>query len=338
MATHPPRLSLRYSKKTPPIVDGADVKIERGMRLIVRGPNGAGKSTLLRALSGALDLHAGERACDDRLQLGFFAQDLAQELPGDALAVDYVTQTARQYDATISDERARSVMGSLGLVGPKAMRKISTLSGGEKGRVALATFCLVPSNVLLLDEPTNHLDVECIASLLDAIGEYEGAVVVVSHDRAFCEAIDCTHVGYVAGGEVKVEGRALSESDWSTEDTGVVNGAEDTAAAPPEPEAVDDAATASAKQTVEDLKQRAGAAPSRIKRIMRDVDKLESEVAALDAQMQAAGSDAAACLDLSVTRDTKQAKCDKVMAEWSELEAIVEAYEAALLAAGAVVG
>ena len=66
--------------------------------------------------------------------------------------------------------------------------------------MALATFCLTPCNVLLLDEPTNHLDVDAIAALLEALDEYTGAVVVVSHDRPFCEALRCSHVGYVAEG------------------------------------------------------------------------------------------------------------------------------------------
>jgi ATPase subunit of ABC transporter with duplicated ATPase domains len=95
--------------------------------------------------------------------------------------------------------------------------------------VALATFCLSPYNVILLDEPTNHLDVEAIAALLDAIGRYEGAVVVVSHDRAFCETIAATHVGYVANGKILVEERGLRESDFSEEDRGVVNVAAATA-------------------------------------------------------------------------------------------------------------
>ena len=202
-----------------PIINNADVVLERGMRLIVRGPNGAGKSTLLKAISGDLPLISGERIEDERLSLGLFAQDLAQELPQDMRGVDFVTQEVRQYDSQITDTLARKIMGSLGLRGEKATRLIGMLSGGEKARVALATFCLTPHNVLLLDEPTNHLDVEAIAALLDALADYEGAIVVVSHDRPFCEAISCTHVAYAANGAVTVEERNLQESDW-TEDVG----------------------------------------------------------------------------------------------------------------------
>eukprot|EP00966_Prymnesium_polylepis_P008078 186109-Prymnesium_polylepis.1 len=165
-------------------------------------------------------------------------------------ACDYVAETVRAADPTITEERCRTIMGTLGLVGekvtdadariihhshcqqpcaelcvraPQATRQIGSLSGGEKARVALATFCLTPCNVILLDEPTNHLDVDAIAALLEAIGKYEGAVVVVSHDRGFCEAIDATHVGYVADGQIRVEERSLREADFSEEDRGVVN-------------------------------------------------------------------------------------------------------------------
>ena len=135
----------------------------------------------------------------------------------------HVAGCVRQYDPLVTEERCRSVMGSLGLVGEKSTRQIKALSGGEKARVALATFCLTPCNVILLDEPTNHLDVEAIDALLVAISKYTGAVVVVSHDRAFCEAIEATHVGYVANGQIDVEERTLRESDFSEADRGVVN-------------------------------------------------------------------------------------------------------------------
>merc|ERR1740133_977938 len=138
-------------------------------------------------------------------------------------ACEYVADTVRSADSSITDESCRTIMGSLGLIGEKATRLIGSLSGGEKARVALATFCVTPWNFILLDEPTNHLDVYAVAALLEAIGKYEGAVVVVSHDRAFCEAIEATHVGYVADGKISVAERTLRETDFSEEDRGVVN-------------------------------------------------------------------------------------------------------------------
>ena len=132
------------------------------------------------------------------------------------------------------------------MVGEKATRPIGTLSGGEKARVALATFCLTPYNVLLLDEPTNHLDADAIAALLDAIETYTGAVVVISHDRPFCEALRATHIGYVCGGSCLMEERELRDSDFSEADRGVRNtfvpgeGGEAAApSAPPQPSAAE---------------------------------------------------------------------------------------------------
>jgi len=224
------KANIRHPLGKQDIITEANLEVLKGMRLILRGPNGAGKSTILKALSGTIKLEKPSmRFEDERLKLGVFAQDLAQDLPQDMGACEYVAQTVRVADPSITEEKCRTIMGSLGLVGEKALRQIRDLSGGEKARVALATFCLSPYNVILLDEPTNHLDVEAIAALLDAIGRYEGAVVVVSHDRAFCETIAATHVGYVANGKILVEERGLRESDFSEEDRGVVNVAAATA-------------------------------------------------------------------------------------------------------------
>ncbi len=104
----------------------------------------------------------GERIENDTLRLGMFTQDLAQELDPTQRAVDIVTQYARGEGGNImiTDQQARTVMGGLGLVGEKSLRKLGDLSGGEKARVALAMFALKPSNVYLMDEVSNHLDVE----------------------------------------------------------------------------------------------------------------------------------------------------------------------------------
>ena len=136
------------------------LKIPRGMKLLLRGPNGAGKSTLLKALRGNVEsmIREGTRTENEKLRLGVFTQDLAQELDKGARAVDLVTSYARtgdDGDITVTDEMARNVMGSLGLSGEKPLRQIKALSGGEKARVALSMFALKPSNLLMLDEPVS---------------------------------------------------------------------------------------------------------------------------------------------------------------------------------------
>jgi ATPase subunit of ABC transporter with duplicated ATPase domains len=152
--------SIGHDPSKEPLLTGINLKIPRGMKLLLRGPNGAGKSTLLKALRGDLPhmIMEGTRTENDRLRLGVFTQDLAQELDAEARAVDIVTSYAREGsdgDINIKDENARNVMGRLGLGGEKPLRKVKALSGGEKARVALSMFALKASNLYMLDEPSN---------------------------------------------------------------------------------------------------------------------------------------------------------------------------------------
>ena len=305
------------------ILRGIDFELKRGQRIILRGPNGAGKSTLLKALSGSLPLAAGSRLTDDRLRLGVFAQDLAQELPQKELALTYVAATVREFDGTITEQRCRSIMGSLGLIGEKSIRPIGSLSGGEKARVALATFCLTPYNVLLLDEPTNHLDVDAIAALLDAIDTYKGAIIVISHDRPFCEALRATHVGYVCNGDCVVEERELRDSDFSEADRGVRNRFDASLApsAPPPPPALSPEEL-KAQRAAEYAAQKASkSGESKIAKLEANLEEAETALAALDAEMVGAGSDVGRLAELSDERNALQAKVDGWYAEVEALEA-----------------
>ncbi len=133
-----------------PQLSGVTLTLQRGMRLAILGPNGAGKSTLLAALAGNLALSRGARKVGDGTEVGVFTQDLAQALPADAIALEHVLASARVDAPGLTSERARSVLGALGLRGDAALRAIGDLSGGEKARVALAAFVLRPANALLL--------------------------------------------------------------------------------------------------------------------------------------------------------------------------------------------
>jgi ATP-binding cassette, subfamily F, member 3 len=152
--------AIGHDPNEEPLLRDINIDISRGMKLLLRGPNGAGKSTLLKALRGNMDhmIQQGTRTENDRLRLGVFTQDLAQELDVEARAVDLVSSYAREGvdgDFTVTDEVVRSVMGRLGLGGEKPLRKVGALSGGEKARVALSMFALKASNLLMLDEPSN---------------------------------------------------------------------------------------------------------------------------------------------------------------------------------------
>jgi len=306
-----------------PILEGIDLTVNRGMKLILRGPNGAGKSTLLAALRGTLPLRSGKRIENEKLRLGVFTQDLAQELDESALAMDLVTDYARGGkfgDITISNQDARDVMGRLGLGGEKPLRMIGELSGGEKARVALSMFALKASNLLLLDEPSNHLDVECIEALGDSLSKWggqDGSVVVVSHDRSFCESVGFTHVGTVMDGGLIIEERGLTARDWATYDisSSSGNGCGDFA---PVSEL-----SAEEKAVQESKRKLAFNAPKRIKKIEQLIEKAEMKMAELDKAMLDFGRDAEKLMEMSEKKTKEEESVDKLMEEWESLEEVM---------------
>ena len=202
-----------------PILSGS-LELERDMRVIVLGPNGAGKSTLLKTISGTMPLLGGAREItDDRVKLGVFSQDLAQFLPKAKTCLEYVLDVAREEDPLMKEEQGRASLGALGITGTMALRKIGSLSGGEKARVALAAFVLQPRNCLLLDEPSNHLDVGAVRALTDGLQGWNGCLFAVSHNKAFCESLNPTHVIRVKNGEFRMENcYGLTDADFEHEE------------------------------------------------------------------------------------------------------------------------
>ncbi|MCB9638297.1 MAG: ABC-F family ATP-binding cassette domain-containing protein [Myxococcales bacterium] len=166
------------------VLEDVDVMVERGERVALVGVNGAGKSTLMRMMAGT-EPFVGERQEGYQVKLSFFAQDQTQALNLQHTVLQSLEEVA-PYEMM---PQLRTLLGCFLFQGDDVFKKISVLSGGEKSRVALARMLMQPANLLLMDEPTNHLDMSSQQVLLQALKQYEGTVIFVSHDRFFIDQL-----------------------------------------------------------------------------------------------------------------------------------------------------
>ncbi len=171
-------LSFGYHPDTP-IIEHFNLTIQRGDRLCVVGKNGKGKTTLLRLLSGSLKPQKGSIQYNPEVSKGTFEQSTVADL----VASRTVEEEIFSSHPVVSNQLARNICGAMMFEGDSALKKIGVLSGGERSRVMLGKILATPVNLLLLDEPTNHLDMESCDALLVAIDNFEGAVIMVTHNE-----------------------------------------------------------------------------------------------------------------------------------------------------------
>jgi ATP-binding cassette subfamily F protein 3 len=177
------------------IFDRLNLHIERGDRIALVGPNGVGKSTLMRMLSGEETPGSGERVEGHNMVMQYFAQDEATRM--DPAPTVYETLASGSPNDMVP--AIRNILGGFLFSGDDVYKPVRVLSGGERTRLAVARMLLRPSNTLLLDEPTNHLDLDSKEVLLDALVDYGGTLIFVSHDRYFVERL-ATKIIEVGGG------------------------------------------------------------------------------------------------------------------------------------------
>jgi ATP-binding cassette, subfamily F, member 3 len=189
-----------------------NLHIERGDRIALVGPNGAGKSTLMRMLSGEESPDSGPRTLGHQVVMEYFAQDEATRLTPTLT----VYETLAGGSPTEMVPAIRNILGGFLFSGDDVYKKVGVLSGGERTRLAVARMLLRPSNTLLLDEPTNHLDLESKDVLLEALEDYGGTLIFVSHDRYFVEKL-ATKIIEIGHGEAVVYPGTYPEFLWHKE-------------------------------------------------------------------------------------------------------------------------
>ncbi|TDZ33455.1 Protein GCN20 [Colletotrichum trifolii] len=190
-------VTFGYSKDNI-LLRNVDLDVQLDSRIGIVGPNGAGKTTVLKLLIGKLSPTSGLISQNPRLRVGFFAQHHVDALD---LTVSAVSFMAKTYPGR-TDEEYRRQLGAFGITGTTGLQKMEVLSGGQKSRVAFACLALTNPHILVLDEPSNHLDIEAMDALAEALKEFQGGVLMVSHDVTMLQTV-CTSLWVCDGGTVE---------------------------------------------------------------------------------------------------------------------------------------
>ncbi|ODS55719.1 MAG: hypothetical protein ABS36_08960 [Acidobacteria bacterium SCN 69-37] len=195
------------------VLRDVSLHVERGDRIALVAPNGAGKSTLMRMLSGAEAPDSGERHLGHQVVMQYFAQDEANRLPPDAT----VYQVMEVESSMAMVPAIRNILGGFLFSGDDIYKRAGVLSGGERTRLAVARMLLKPANTLLLDEPTNHLDLDSKDVLLEALEDFGGTLIFVSHDRYFVDRL-ANKIVVVGDGTVEVYPGTYEQFLWSRQE------------------------------------------------------------------------------------------------------------------------
>lgn len=255
---------LGYGATT--VLHGISLSLESGARYGLLGVNGSGKSTFIKALAGELALQDGQMVKSDKLNIGYFAQHQLDTLREDQSPLWHIQQLSPE----VREQEIRNFLGGFNFVGDTALQKIAPFSGGEKARLALAMIVWQKPNLLLLDEPTNHLDLDMRHALTLALQSFQGALIVVSHDRSLLEATTDSFL--------LIDKGRLKPFDGDLNDYRLWRLAQENAAAAP-------AASAQAQSRKDTKRQEAQMRQEkarRMKPIQQKIERAEKEMASLN--------------------------------------------------------
>ncbi|MCB1883789.1 MAG: ABC-F family ATP-binding cassette domain-containing protein [Geminicoccaceae bacterium] len=297
------------------VLRGLDLRIDPDDRIALLGANGNGKSTFAKLVAGRIEASGGEVTRARGLGVGFFAQHQIEDLDPDA---DGIVHLQRRLPSARA-EALRARLARFGLGGPKAETKAKNLSGGEKTRLALCLMCLGDPQILILDEPTNHLDIDSRDALMEAINDYAGAVILISHDRRLVE-LTADRLWLVRDGGVRPFDGDLD--DYRAQILSAAKEREAEAKAEARTERVPSLSAAERRQRLAPLRKRARDAEADLARLQARKAKLAARLA--DPATYANGADIAA---MNREVDALGTRIEAAETRWLEAEAEIEAVD-----------
>jgi len=318
---------LKFGEKK--ILDGFSYAFNKGEKIGLVGPNGAGKTTLIRTILGEIPLDAGWVSVGETVSFGYYSQMVNFKDPT-MRVVDYVKEIegeAKDLIGGFAGQRLSvyTLLERFNFTDGRQAVQIGSLSGGEQRRLQMLTVLALCPNFLILDEPTNDLDLDTIESLEDMLSNFDGCVLIVSHDRQFVNNL-ADHI-FVFDGKGGI-------SDWSgtyseLRDFTKAQASENTDARKVDSSLKvvmteeDKAAAKEAEKQKRELLREAHNAPGIIKKIEQSLEILDKEITAFDTELFKAGSDVQKALKIQEKKDAKVAKQELYYAEWERLEAVM---------------
>ena len=301
------------------VLRNVDLMLDRGEKVALLGKNGEGKTTFSKIVVGELD-YTGKMELGHNVSMGYYAQDQAESLDSSKTVFQTLDDVARGEVRT----KLRDILGSFLFGGEDIDKKVSVLSGGERGRLALAKLLLEPVNLLVLDEPTNHLDMHSKDVLKQALQKYDGAMIIVSHDRDFLSGLTSKvyefkdkgvkqHIGDVYEFLQKVNAKSIAE--FSSKPKQVVVIQEEKKGETKEEQRL-------RKEREKEYRN----AKNRADRLEKEIADIEKQVADLDELMldQVAYKEALVERDVFKEYQAKQEQLDRKMMEWEEATNLAE--------------
>ena len=304
------------------VFDGVDLLITKGSKLAFVGRNGEGKSTMAKIIVGELNDYSGVFKLGHQVQIGYYAQNQAAMLDGEKTVFQTID------DAAVGDIRPkiRNILGSFLFDNDDIDKKVKVLSGGEKARLALAKLLLTPCNLLVLDEPTNHLDMDSKDILKNALLQYTGTLIVVSHDRDFLQGLTDTLYEFRNGGVHEFKGDIFEFLEWrkiehlKDLDNKQKAGAGERKAESEKQGKIDYQQSKERERELRKLR-------STVEKIEQEIAQLEETIAAKE-QLLASGSDAVAA-DANFYADYQSLKdqLEQRMSDWEEATIALEEFK-----------